>query len=124
MDYGIAGLEVHRSHTKEGTMRFVTAHQEVVFPEHSHAEQWTVELKGTCSYTANGVTTVYKKALPIRLQQSRSIRSPCIRVMPKGIMWMIPLMVTRSAPEVVLMAHSEACCLNRRSALLPFKVEP
>ncbi|HAR79564.1 MAG TPA: cupin domain-containing protein [Succinivibrionaceae bacterium] len=61
VDYGIDGLEVHRSHTKEGTMWFVTAHKEVVFPEHTHAEQWTIVLSGKCSYTANGVTTVYKK---------------------------------------------------------------
>ena len=25
-DYGLKGLEVHRTHTKEGTIYFVTAH--------------------------------------------------------------------------------------------------
>ena len=61
VDYGLKGLEVHRSHTKEGTMYFVTAHEEIEFPVHSHAEQWTVVLSGVCTYTANGETKVYKK---------------------------------------------------------------
>ena len=61
VDYGIEGLEVHMSHTKEGTMWFVTAHEEVEFPTHSHAEQWTIVLSGECTYTANGETKVYKK---------------------------------------------------------------
>ena len=46
VNYGISGLEVHRSHTKEGTIYFVSAHEEVEFPIHSHAEQWTVVLSG------------------------------------------------------------------------------
>ncbi len=61
VNYGISGLEVHRSHTKEGTMYFVSAHEEVEFPIHSHAEQWTIVLSGECTYTAEGKTTVYKK---------------------------------------------------------------
>ena len=46
VNYGISGLEVHRSHTKEGTMYFVAAHEEVEFPTHQHAEQWTIVLSG------------------------------------------------------------------------------
>lgn len=61
VDYGLNGLEVHRSHTKEGTMYFVTAHEEVKFPVHSHAEQWTIVLSGECTFTANEETKVYKK---------------------------------------------------------------
>ena len=61
VNYGISGLEVHRSHTKEGTMYFVAAHEEVEFPTHHHAEQWTIVLSGKCTYTAEGKTTVYKK---------------------------------------------------------------
>lgn len=60
-DYGLKGLEVHRTHTKEGTIYFVTAHEEVNFPAHSHAEQWTIVLSGECTYTAGGETKVYKK---------------------------------------------------------------
>ena len=61
VNYGISGLEVHRSHTKEGTIYFVSAHAEVEFPIHSHAEQWTVVLSGECTYSANGKITDYKK---------------------------------------------------------------
>ncbi|MBR1908611.1 cupin domain-containing protein [bacterium] len=61
VDYGLNGLEVHRSHTKEGTMYFVTAHEEVEFSVHSHAEQWTIVISGECTYTANGETKIYKK---------------------------------------------------------------
>ena len=39
VDYGIRGLEVHRSHTKEGTMYFVTAHEEVQVREFALQEK-------------------------------------------------------------------------------------
>ena len=38
-NYGIDGLEVHVDHTSTGTVYFVSAEKEVVFPEHSHAAQ-------------------------------------------------------------------------------------
>ena len=36
-DYKMDGLEVHVDHTSTGTIYFVSAEKEVVFPEHSHA---------------------------------------------------------------------------------------
>ncbi|MBO7726752.1 MAG: cupin domain-containing protein [Thermoguttaceae bacterium] len=61
VDYGIEGLEVHRSHTGEGTVYFVAAYQNVSFPEHSHAEQWSVVLDGEAHCRMNGKTFVYRK---------------------------------------------------------------
>ncbi len=60
-DYGIDGLEVHVDHTSTGTVYFVSAEKEVVFPEHSHAAQWTVVVSGQCLFTAEGKTVTYKK---------------------------------------------------------------
>lgn len=59
-DYGIEGLTVHVDHTSTGTVYFVSAEKEVVFPEHSHAAQWTIVVTGSCSFTANGETKIYK----------------------------------------------------------------
>ena len=58
-DYGIDGLEVHVDHTSTGTVYFVSAAKEVVFPEHSHAAQWTIVVTGSCTFTANGESKVY-----------------------------------------------------------------
>ena len=58
-NYGIDGLEVHVDHTSTGTVYFVSAEKEVVFPEHSHAAQWTVVVTGSCTFTANGESKVY-----------------------------------------------------------------
>ena len=41
-DYGIDGLEVHVDHTTTGTIYFVAASKEIVFPEHAHAAQCTI----------------------------------------------------------------------------------
>ena len=38
-DYKMDGLEVHVDHTSTGTIYFVSAEKEVVFPEHSHAAE-------------------------------------------------------------------------------------
>ena len=57
--YGIKGLEVHVDHTSTGTVYFVSAEKEVVFPEHSHAAQWTIVVSGSCTFTANGESKVY-----------------------------------------------------------------
>lgn len=58
-DYGIDGLEVHVDHTSTGTVYFVTAEKEVVFPEHAHAAQWTIVVTGSCTFTAKGESKVY-----------------------------------------------------------------
>ena len=58
-DYGIDGLEVHVDHTSTGTVYFVSAAKEVVFPEHAHAAQWTIVVSGSCTFTADGKSKVY-----------------------------------------------------------------
>lgn len=58
-DYKIDGLEVHVDHTKTGTIYFVSAEKEVVFPLHNHAAQWTIVISGSCTFTANGETKTY-----------------------------------------------------------------
>ena len=58
-NYGIDGLEVHVDHTSTGTVYFVSAEKEVVFPEHSHAAQWTIVVTGSCTFIANGEKKVY-----------------------------------------------------------------
>lgn len=58
-DYGIEGLETRVDHTSTGTVYFVTAEKEVVFPEHAHAAQWTIVVSGSCTFTANGESKVY-----------------------------------------------------------------
>ena len=60
-DYGIAGLEVHVDHTSTGTVYFVHAKEEVVFPEHSHAAQFTAVVSGKCFLTRNGETKAYQQ---------------------------------------------------------------
>ena len=58
-DYGIEGLEVHVDHTPTGTVYFVSAEKEVVFPEHAHAAQWTIVVTGSCTFTANGESKIF-----------------------------------------------------------------
>lgn len=58
-DYKIDGLEVHVDHTPIGTIYFVRAEKEVVFPLHAHAAQWTIVVSGSCTFTANGETKTY-----------------------------------------------------------------
>ncbi|MBR0290271.1 MAG: cupin domain-containing protein, partial [Selenomonadaceae bacterium] len=58
-DYGIDGLEVHVDHTSTGTVYFVSAEKEVVFPEHAHAAQWTIVVTGSCTFTANGESKIF-----------------------------------------------------------------
>ncbi|MBD3879141.1 MAG: cupin domain-containing protein [Quinella sp. 1Q5] len=58
-DYGIDGLEVHVDHTSTGTVYFVSAAKEVVFPEHAHAAQWTIVVSGSCTFTVDGESKVY-----------------------------------------------------------------
>jgi len=58
-NYGIDGLEVHVDHTSTGTVYFVSAEKEVVFPEHAHAAQWTIVVTGSCTFTANGKSKIY-----------------------------------------------------------------
>ena len=58
-NYGIDGLEVHVDHTSTGTVYFVSAEREVVFPEHSHAAQWTIVVTGSCTFTADGESKIY-----------------------------------------------------------------
>lgn len=41
------------------TVYFASATKEVVFPEHSHAAQWTIVVSGSCTFTANGESKVY-----------------------------------------------------------------
>ena len=60
-NYGIEGLEVHVDHTSTGTVYFVSAEKDVVFPEHAHKAQWTIVVSGECRFTANGKTCTYKK---------------------------------------------------------------
>ena len=66
-DYGIDGLHVHVDHTPRGTVYFVSADKETPFPEHSHAEQWTIVVSGACRVTMNGETRVYRKGDTYRL---------------------------------------------------------
>ncbi len=61
VDYGIDGLEARMTHTKEGTMWFVHAAKEVNFPEHCHAEQWTVVISGSATLRMNGKCMTYKE---------------------------------------------------------------
>ncbi len=58
-DYGIDGLTTHVDHTSTGTVYFVSAEKEVIFPEHAHAAQWTIVVSGSCTFTANGESKVY-----------------------------------------------------------------
>lgn len=58
-DYGIDGLTTHVDHTSTGTVYFVSAEKEIVFPEHAHAAQWTIVVSGSCTFTANGESKVY-----------------------------------------------------------------
>ena len=60
-DYGVPGLTVHVDHTSTGTVYFVSAEQDVPFPAHKHAAQWTVVVSGECVFTAEGKSTTYKK---------------------------------------------------------------
>ena len=60
-DFGIPGLEVHVDHTSTGTVYFVHAKEEVVFPEHCHAAQFTAVISGKCFFTANGETKPYQQ---------------------------------------------------------------
>ena len=66
-DYGIDGLNVHVDHTSTGTVYFVSADKETPFPEHSHAEQWTIVVSGECRVTMNGETKIYRKGDTYRL---------------------------------------------------------
>ena len=59
-DYGIDGLAVRVDPTSTGTVYFVSASKEVVFPEHAHAAQWTIVVSGSCTFTADGKTTTYR----------------------------------------------------------------
>ena len=59
-DYGIDGLEVHVDHTSTGTVYFVKAEKEVVFPLHSHAEQWTIVVSGECRLSMAGEVRTYR----------------------------------------------------------------
>ena len=45
-DYGIPGLEVRVDHTSTGTIYFVHAKEEIAFPEHAHAAQFTAVVSG------------------------------------------------------------------------------
>lgn len=58
-DFGLDGLEVHLEHTPNGTIFFAYAEKEVVFPEHSHAAQWSIVISGSCTFTANGESKIY-----------------------------------------------------------------
>ena len=66
-DYGIEGLEVRADHTSSGTVYFVAAEKEVVFPVHAHAEQWTVVVTGECRFTMNGETRIYRAGETYRI---------------------------------------------------------
>ena len=59
-DYGIDGLEVRVDHTSTGTVYFVKAEKEVVFPRHSHAEQWTIVVSGECRLSMGGEVKTYR----------------------------------------------------------------
>jgi len=59
-DYRLEGLTVHADHTSTGTVYFVSAAREVVFPTHAHAAQWTVVVSGECRFTMNGETRICK----------------------------------------------------------------
>lgn len=60
-DYGIEGLTVRVDHTSTGTVYFVSAEKEVHFPEHAHAEQWTIVVSGKCLLTMDGATRTYQQ---------------------------------------------------------------
>lgn len=60
-DYGLDGLIVHVDHSDFGETYFAYAEKEIVFPEHSHGEQWTVVVSGKCDFTADGKTCTYSK---------------------------------------------------------------
>ena len=60
-DYVIPGLDVRVDHTSTGTVYFVHAKKEIVFPEHSHAAQFTAVVSGKCFLTMNGETKTYQQ---------------------------------------------------------------
>ncbi|WP_052506661.1 cupin domain-containing protein [Mannheimia massilioguelmaensis] len=60
-DYGIDGLFVYVDHTPQGTVYFVETEKKIAFPEHQHAEQFTMVVNGYCDLTINGNTTRYVK---------------------------------------------------------------
>ncbi len=66
-DYGIDGLEVRSDHTSTGTIYFVHAAKDVAFPEHAHAEQWTIVVSGECLLTISGRTTTYRQGDSYRI---------------------------------------------------------
>ncbi len=66
-DYGQPGLEVRADHTSTGTAYFVRATQEVAFPTHAHAEQWTIVVSGECELTLQGRTTTYRQGDSYRI---------------------------------------------------------
>ncbi len=75
-DYGIEGLTVRVDHTSTGTVYFVSAEKEVHFPEHAHAEQWTIVVSGKCLLTMDGETSS---------QAIRNIKSHFALAMRKSI---------------------------------------
>ena len=60
-DYGIPGLHVYVDHTAQATIYYVETEQEVTFPEHKHAEQFTIVVNGFCELTIDGKSTRYEK---------------------------------------------------------------
>jgi len=80
-NYGIESLETHVDHTSTGTVYFVSAEKEVVFPEHSHAAQWTIVVNGSCTFTANGESKVYSAGetyfIPAGLKHQITLHAVC-----------------------------------------------
>jgi quercetin dioxygenase-like cupin family protein len=66
-DYSIDGLEVHVDHTSIGTVYFVSTTKEIIFPVHSHAEQWSIVVRGECRFTMNGETKIYRQGDTYRI---------------------------------------------------------
>ena len=60
-NYGVEGLEVYFDHTPVGTIYFFGTKNEFILPEHMHAEQWGMVIKGEVTYKyETGETKIYK----------------------------------------------------------------
>ena len=59
-NYGVEGLEVYYDHTPVGTVYFFGTKNPFNLPEHSHAEQFGMVIKGEVTYKINGETKTYK----------------------------------------------------------------
>lgn len=59
-NYGVDGLEVYYDHTAIGTVYFFSTKNEFALPEHAHAAQWGMVIRGEVTYKIGGETKIYR----------------------------------------------------------------